>query len=476
MTSGVYAMSIDAKLPWKAVPPPIPLVQFWCHTLEQLKKVPLDREREELDKCGHEIGRAAARNKWSVDEAISLVFEAIEVWSKDPERGMIPAPEIMAILENGVIDGVICEQNDELRYKRDNNVAAIAEMEIVPFREVRWRPEKKSLVKQIIPSRGIGLLVGPSSTGKSALALDLGLSIARGTTWCGKATMNGVVVYVAAEAPDSAERRIEAYREKHGLHEEDLHFYLLKSAPHLNKPDSSGPIVQLLNTLERSFGPIRALIIDTLAAATVGMDENESSQMGALINSVQEIASEIETTVILVHHTGKDVERGARGHSSLGAAVDFQINVSRAKEIVTLRLAKLRDDIPDSAFDFALEPIEIGLDEDGEPVTGITVRFDGVQNFSAAAAAPKGQAGLMWNLLRDLIQSKGIDISQHCSVPPGTRGCRIEELRQGCETVQLTSSLRQASRKAAFDRAFQNLLDADLIGREGEFVWCKAAV
>ena len=54
------------------------------------------------------------------------------------------------------------------------------------------------------------------------------------------------------------------------------------------------------------------IVVDTLAQATVGMDENSGEDMTRAIAACKRI-QEDEGLVVLIHHTGKDTSRGMRG-------------------------------------------------------------------------------------------------------------------------------------------------------------------
>jgi RecA-family ATPase len=59
---------------------------------------------------------------------------------------------------------------------------------------IQWR------VKGLLPATGIAAIFGPSGSGKSFLAKDLGASIALGQDWFGHRTTRCDVTYVMLEA------------------------------------------------------------------------------------------------------------------------------------------------------------------------------------------------------------------------------------------------------------------------------------
>ena len=82
--------------------------------------------------------------------------------------------------------------------------------------------------------------------------------------------------------------------------------------------------------------------------------------MTALVGVADQIRDELGAATAFVHHTGKDKTKGARGHSSLFAAADLDIEVSDGCATVE----NVRDGIPGERFPFRLEVIELGTDED----------------------------------------------------------------------------------------------------------------
>ena len=88
---------------------------------------------------------------------------------------------------------------------------------------------------------------------------------------------------------------------------------------------------------------------------------------------------------MLVHHAGKDPTRGARGWSGLRAAADAEIEVTRTPLGRTLHNSKQTDGGDGGRWGFRLEPITIGIDEDGDPIdSGVCIESD----VPADSAAP----------------------------------------------------------------------------------------
>jgi hypothetical protein len=79
----------------------------------------------------------------------------------------------------------------------------------------------------------------------------------------------------------------------------------------------------------REFAP-NVVVIDTLATATAGEDENSSKFSGHLTDNgaVGIIKRAFKATVLVIAHEGKDASKGARGHSGLMGNVDAGLSVA----------------------------------------------------------------------------------------------------------------------------------------------------
>ena len=74
-----------------------------------------------------------------------------------------------------------------------------------------------------------------------------------------------------------------------------------------------------------------------------GGDENSAKDMGVVIRNTALIQRQIESALLVVHHAGKDAERGLRGSSGLPGATDAIIRVSRTDDRATLSVEKQKD-------------------------------------------------------------------------------------------------------------------------------------
>lgn len=95
--------------------------------------------------------------------------------------------------------------------------------------------------------------------------------------------------------------------------------------------------------------------------------------MSLYVSNVSRLAEAIDATALIVHHAGKDPTRGARGSSSLKAAVDVEIEIAREGGERVGTITKARDGEDGARFGFRLQQIELGVDVDGDPVRSCVI-------------------------------------------------------------------------------------------------------
>mgnify|MGYP003346413027 CR=1 FL=1 len=126
------------------------------------------------------------------------------------------------------------------------------------------------------------------------------------------------------------------------------------------------PVAVARNGLREARRTARdVVIVDTWAQTTPGANENSGEDMGKALAHCKGIHRATGAMVMLVHHSGKDASRGARGWSGLRAAADVELEVVRADEARSLTVTKLKDGEDGAEFAFRLESVVLGLDEDG---------------------------------------------------------------------------------------------------------------
>jgi len=326
------------------------------------------------------------------------------------------------------------------------------------------RPPARWRVRGVLPLEGIAAIFGPSGSGKSFLVLDLLAAVASGADWFGCRTKSAPVLYVALEGEAGISQRVQAYQVKHGPVDPSFRF-LLQSLDIRNATDRA----DLVQAVESAGWRGGVLCLDTLNRAAPGMDENDSKSMGEAIAAATAIQAAVGGVVMLVHHTGKDATKGLRGHSSLHAALDGAIEVTREGDRREWKLAKAKDGEDGEAHPFRLEVVEVGEDEeDGEPITScIVVPEQSAADAMRRALPPKsGNQRVIWDALPDVFK-KSPTYGQ-AGAPP-TRPCvRIEEAIEKTRGRLVCDPKRQTERTQT---AITGLVNRGLLEHREGWLW-----
>lgn len=243
------------------------------------------------------------------------------------------------------------------------------------YQEAQPSLDANDFVENLLTSGTMSVVYGPSNCGKTFFVLDLALHVAKGGTWRGKEVDRGAIVYLSLEGAQGVRNRIAAFRKHHGIN--DLPFVTMPKPVDLLSSDADvAAVIQLTNHIATVSGfPVRMVIVDTLSRAMAGGNENSPEDMTALIGNCDRIRDATGAHICVVHHSGKDEARGARGHSSLRAATDTEIEIKRDPALTqsTVRVAKQRDLEADEPFCFTLKPVALGTNKRGKDVTSCVV-------------------------------------------------------------------------------------------------------
>ena len=251
------------------------------------------------------------------------------------------------------------------------------------------------VVKGVIGDGTMSVVYGPSNSGKTFFALDLAYHVAIDTAWRGHRVRGGGVLYLAAEGGKGLLNRVAALRQEHGVC--DVPLAIKRAGLDLLKSEADLQHIVDLARAVNERAPLRMIIIDTLSRVIAGGDENSAQDMTALIRNIGAIQEATKAHICIVHHTGKDTARGARGHSSLRAATDTEIEVEVEDtdgEIErAAKVTKQRDYSGNETYAFTLKSVDLGTDTDGDTVTSCIVESADSAEFKAQKRAKKGLGG-----------------------------------------------------------------------------------
>ena len=267
---------------------------------------------------------------------------------------------------NAELDAAIIRMESECK---PSGSAAKARFDLVPFDQLRPGNEVIYLVKGLIPRTGLVLIWGPPKCGKSFWTFDTFMHVALGWLYRGRRVLQGPVVYCAFEGASGYRARAEAFRLRFLYeHNDSIPFYLV-AAKMVFLADHTA----LIESIRAQLGgqtPV-AVVLDTLNRSIGGKEDDE--HMAGYISAADAVREAFDCGVAIVHHCGVD-EKRPRGHTSLTGAVDAQLAVKRdAAENIVVEVEWMKDGPEGDQIVSRLEQVEVGTDEDGEPITSCVV-------------------------------------------------------------------------------------------------------
>ena len=319
--------------------------------------------------------------------------------------------------------------------------------------------------KNLMPSVGVAFLYGLPSVGKTFLSIHVGLAIAAGKSIACEKTVQCGVVYCAAEAGEGVKNRISQAVESMNL-PASTPFSLITVAPNLGGlDDDTEELIRAIKLAEeRDQTQYKVVVMDTLARVMTGLDENSTRDAGIFINNAERLAHELNALVIVVHHSGKNVDNGMRGSSALLGAVDTVLKVAKRDDYIWLNIEKQRDGSDNMGFSFQLKPVDVGTDQDGESVTTCVLdKITTLQRSDAKSLNSKKQTlndRKFTVSLDQCLKSHGREVPLH----DDTTTMAVERRTLEGHFVSTESDAQKPSRKRAFARCLDAAIDRRVVG------------
>ena len=290
-------------------------------------------------------------------------------------------------------------------------------------------------IKDWVPRDGAISIYGPSGVGKSFYALAMSLELARGGNFASYKVDPARVLYVAAERPIEQRDRLEAWQLHHDKDAPST-FQLLAASPQLT---NEVEVQELIKIVKENSAQV--VVLDTFARMTLGMEENSSSSMGVAMGALDRIREATNGgVVIVVHHTGKDSSKGARGSTAFLAALDVGIELSGNSKAIEARV---------KTTNLGAEPMP---------------EWYKVETQALPPLSPTGPARLGGVLIGTYAKEVASDLDPMVLallVDAGVLGMSAKEILEALETDGRKSNQTQVS------RALRRLEAIGSIGREG---------
>jgi hypothetical protein len=243
------------------------------------------------------------------------------------------------------------------------------------------------LIDGVLEADSHGLMFGASGSYKSFLALRVAHSICTGQAFgTMKVRRIGPVVYVCGEGQGGISRRLKAQVKKLGAFGDNLEIIFTG----VDLADD-----RCMKALGAQLAPLQPVLVifDTFAALNGGIDENNPSDVGRCLRGVRLCGQACGASTLIVHHSGKDSSKGARGASNFYNDTDFVWALSSTgvglEKVVDATThgptGKMKDGEPFSCH-FKAVQVPLGIfNEDGVEDTSLVIEFCAPAGVQAAA-------------------------------------------------------------------------------------------
>jgi hypothetical protein len=334
---------------------------------------------QDNDRAGTEAANKRAAMLKAVGVDLVQVLNFRDVWTACPIKGDVKDWRDAGggtkdqLLE--IVDGL--KQWEPAPYVSKFGAKTAADLGGV-VRAYPWR------IKDILPMTDNALLMGPSRSGKTFECLDMLMHVMKGEPFAGRKVIPGGYVYLTYEGATGFENRLRAYLRHHDMKIEDLHsFAWLTRPPNLfASEDNVVALADEIRNLAESFRlPLAGIVIDTHNSATRGSSEIKSDDMNKIMSNYDVVKERAGAPLIIIGHT--NAEGRHRGNEQFFNNIETAILIERVytdtkhtiekrddvgRVIRRGRIMKQREGDDRLSWEFVLQSVKIGVDEDGEDI------------------------------------------------------------------------------------------------------------
>ena len=334
----------------------------------------------------------------------------------------------------------------------------------------------KWLVEGILPADSFAAIYGKPGSYKSFAALYMSAMIATGREAFGGATTAGPVVYVACEGSAGLKRRKEALWLQHDLPSDAPLFFVRSTVNLFSNLDDRDALAIAINDL--GIKP-RLIVIDTMARASNGADENSAKDMGQVVSIMSTLQDEFGSTVMFVHHSSKANDSAMRGSSVLLGAVDAEIECTKlsqegaAEKVGRLTITKMKDAEDQGQFFFKMETRLLSqINSDASSLALVPIEGEALTAYQTKSAKGKkltGNQSEAFKALKFAIDSYGAQ--PNIGLEYAGKGTKAVRFELWMATWETKTALEKEAFKKAKQRTPQMLSDAGHVSIHAGWVW-----
>ena len=357
------------------------------------------------------------------------------------------------------------EEAEKIKFPRVDELKA----NLISARDLNLDLSSDYLVKNWFSRETISVIYGDSNCGKSFLALDIAGHVAAGADWMKNRVRQGKVLYLASEGGKGFAKRIAAIKLENNILYENMadNLQLLPVQVDFHGEDDVNAVISLIQ--EQDFSLI---VVDTLAMTMGAGSENDGADMGQYIKNIMLLKSKFNCHVMIIHHSGKDRGKGARGHSSLRAAVDTEIEVKADGLMRVATALKQRDLENGKKVAFSLMGVQLGFDEDGDPITSCVVKLEELSSCSSHDKRRlKGKSQIALQALYNALADDGRKLHDAENYPQNRNVVSIDRWRHSYMRMRADNKVQESSIRRAFLRHVKELEEQDFTRSYDDNVW-----
>lgn len=219
-----------------------------------------------------------------------------------------------------------------VEYRREAEAPVKERFHLYTVADLMAMPPLEFLVPEMIPEESICMLFGPPDAFKTFALLTQVLPVAQAQD----------VVFVAGEGGRGLGARINAWCTLNEVERDKIHLYTSTDMPVAAMAEDVHAFIAKV----RKSGVQPAIVcIDTAARSMFGLEESSAKDAGQFLEAMDTIKRELRCTVVVIHHSGKDATKGARGSSAFQGGFDAIIEAEADTDTMALSLTvrKMKD-------------------------------------------------------------------------------------------------------------------------------------
>lgn len=357
-------------------------------------------------------------------EAEEAELDKWSLWEQEVEQASSPqeAQQVMNTIPTIVLpdQAIINAHREKLAHEEQARKEEIGKA-FLTVDELLKKPRVKGHIDQVLPLKGLGQIYGKPGVGKTFAIVDLACTLASNKTeWLGLPLNHPEPVHVFYSALEGGSPFYDAVRSwvfKHPEERETLNKYLhildgdtaqtlrIASTKAMRGGGTGDNLFTIGGWIKDIAGdePIGMVVADPQMGTLVVTSENDNTEIGEVFTNLRTWANQLDTLVLLVHHSGRGSGEHSRGASSQEAALHVQLSVdyNGIKNRRDIEVVKLKGDLKlENKIVFDLEQIDIGGDRPGAVCAPV------VSGLKAAAEKEMANEGMILHALADKPLSK----------------------------------------------------------------------